>query len=1317
MRSVRVLLAVVLILSMLFVPNEGREDDVSAYAGWLGADGTYYVGSAPQQNNEINISQTLSNSQISSDTCMVLDSLDRPHIVWGESVGSGPLANYEIFYAYWNGSDWCCIDGSVYDPYSTLIPNPANVSDTDDDSCMATIALDSQDNPHIAWTDITYGTSGDYDIFYIHWDDVGGKWLDAQGDEYLINASLANVSKTDCYSFDPRIALDDSDTPYIAWTDDTYGYNDIMCVKWGSTSWENMMGDPYNPATPGVANVSHNADQSRHCSLKLDSSGDPHLVWHDNTYGSYTQADVMYVHWVSPDWVGADGSLYDPVNGGPTWEPAADINVSRTSSYDSRFASLALDDDDNPHIVWEGLSYYYSPYEVLYVQWSDIDSDWVLVDGNSYDPLSPTGANISQTNDLSSFPNISLDSSSYPCVTWSDESYNSIEDIMFIRWNGSRWTNQAGNSYDPVAGNANVSYSNQISQIPNLALDSNDYPSLSWIDSSFSGGTTDVMYVEWGVNSHDGFFSIRKDVDADLDGVFGEGGERIEEDHLDYLIELSHLGGVDPTDNIYLYDTLPPHTTYDSSSSPGNFSYSTDGGISWNAGEPDSFTTVSGGDIVRWGPYESQLNWQGADQSIYYGSVVNQPMDINVSDSISHSSYPAQMKLDSGNNPHVVWCEELAGNNEVYYVRWDGDSWLCPDGSVYNSSSSPNPANISRNSSDSIYPHFDLDSSDHPHVTWQENASGNYEIYYIHWDGNNWLCADGSVYDPVLTSNPANVSQNPTPSWYAPIVVDTNDDVHIVWYDMIAYNNEIMYVKLDNGLWKTADGVTYSGANANISVNTTMSVDASVAVDSLGNPHVCWYDNDGNDEVFYVHWDGDSWRTNSGDVYNGNNANVSNNSGSSWHPTIAIDSSDHAHLAWYDNSSGTWETYYVRSDGSYWVIATGANYVPATGNASISENGQQGWRPSLQTDANDQPHIAWFSSEEGHRNIYYIYSNGGNWFTVENELFSIPADNANVSDSTTDSVTPCLALDEDSRPAIVWTESVTNRDEIYFVHYPVNRFTVQLTVEVADCNTLGGRDHFFYNQAYFNYPFNDSDDNNDTVFNIKHCSFSTEEEYLPKINAKKTANTSMAAVGDIVHYTITVENTGKAPAENIVVSDVLPRELQFISSNMTCSLVGTTVEFRIDLRAGERKIIRVSCRIRDDMSLNPGDVLTNIATVTGLDKPLSTNMGITIKSSNPGCEIPQMELRLTSKGKPVILAGRELDCEMLAHAGCNPFDVVIFWDDGKDPYSFVIGDSMVHRFKHTFDKAGDYLVEVHITGAYGKMTNLYKHIHVTPATD
>ncbi|MDR4985345.1 cell surface protein [Bacillus cereus] len=62
----------------------------------------------------------------------------------------------------------------------------------------------------------------------------------------------------------------------------------------------------------------------------------------------------------------------------------------------------------------------------------------------------------------------------------------------------------------------------------------------------------------------------------------------------------------------------------------------------------------------------------------------------------------------------------------------------------------------------------------------------------------------------------------------------------------------------------------------------------------------------------------------------------------------------------------------------------------------------------------------------------------------------------------------------------------------------------------------------------------------------------------PNIQATKSVNKSVAAIGDILTYTVTVPNTGLLPANNVTFTDILPNGTSFIPGSVTIDNVPQT---------------------------------------------------------------------------------------------------------------------------------------------------------------
>ena len=62
----------------------------------------------------------------------------------------------------------------------------------------------------------------------------------------------------------------------------------------------------------------------------------------------------------------------------------------------------------------------------------------------------------------------------------------------------------------------------------------------------------------------------------------------------------------------------------------------------------------------------------------------------------------------------------------------------------------------------------------------------------------------------------------------------------------------------------------------------------------------------------------------------------------------------------------------------------------------------------------------------------------------------------------------------------------------------------------------------------------------------------------PNIQATKSVNKSVAAIGDVLTYTVTIPNTGLLPANNVTFTDILPNGTSFIPGTVTVDNIPQT---------------------------------------------------------------------------------------------------------------------------------------------------------------
>ena len=139
------------------------------------------------------------------------------------------------------------------------------------------------------------------------------------------------------------------------------------------------------------------------------------------------------------------------------------------------------------------------------------------------------------------------------------------------------------------------------------------------------------------------------------------------------------------------------------------------------------------------------------------------------------------------------------------------------------------------------------------------------------------------------------------------------------------------------------------------------------------------------------------------------------------------------------------------------------------------------------------------------------------------------------------------------------------------------------------------------NSAYVTCADNSTSKTNSSEVNVKP---------VVNLDVVKSANVSDILIGDKVGFNITVTNKGPSNASNVIVVDMLPDGLKFISSSLDCVVDGNEVTWNVSkLNDGEIIIIEVICE-----AVGAGD-LTNTVNVTCDENKTSTTDGTPIHVS------------------------------------------------------------------------------------------------------
>jgi hypothetical protein len=283
-----------------------------------------------------------------------------------------------------------------------------------------------------------------------------------------------------------------------------------------------------------------------------------------------------------------------------------------------------------------------------------------------------------------------------------------------------------------------------------------------------------------------------------------------------------------------------------------------------------------------------------------------------------------------------------------------------------------------------------VDSSNHIHVVWLDDTPGNCEVYYKR-----------STNGGASWSGTKRLTWNSGSSVYPVITVDSSNNIHLVWYDYTPGDSEIFYKRSTNG------GVNWSSIKR-LTWNAGGSLYPTIAVDSSKNVHVVWHDyTAGNVEIFYK-------RSTDAGVTWGAIKRLTWNSGESFAPRIAIDSSNNIHVVWFDFTPGNAEIFYKRSTdvGKTWSSVKRLTWTSAESRDS-----------AVAVDPSNNIHVVWYDGTSGNYEIYHKRStNGGvNWSGTKRLTWKSGG-----------SFSPAIAMDSNNNGHVVWYDFSPGNYEIYY---------------------------------------------------------------------------------------------------------------------------------------------------------------------------------------------------------------------------------------------------------------------------------------------
>jgi len=328
--------------------------------------------------------------------------------------------------------------------------------------------------------------------------------------------------------------------------------------------------------------------------------------------------------------------------------------------------------------------------------------------------------------------------------------------------------------------------------------------------------------------------------------------------------------------HVVWYDSTPGNLEiYYKNSTDGGDAWSTSKRLTWTSGKswmPAIAADSSGNLYVVW------FDDTPGNYEIYYKKSTDGGATWSTGQRLTFTSGWSEspdIAVDPSGNLHLVWWDDVLGNNEIYYKKsTDGGATWTPN------------KRLTWTPEGSGAPAIAVDSSAHLHVVWVDSPTGNYEIYYKKSTdgGATWSTNKRLTWTSGNSTSPA-------------MAIDTSAHLHVVWQSNPALNDEIYYRKSTDG------GATWT-PKKRLTWNSTHSDHPNIAVDLSNNIHLVWEDGElGEPDIFY------KMSTDGGTIWTANKR-LTWTSGDSEYPVIAVDFESNLHVAWQDDTPGNNEIYY-----------------------------------------------------------------------------------------------------------------------------------------------------------------------------------------------------------------------------------------------------------------------------------------------------------------------------------------------------------------------------------------------------------------------
>jgi PKD repeat protein len=652
-------------------------------------------------------------------------------------------------------------------------------------------------------------------------------------------------------------------------------------------------------------------------SLKLDAAGHPHIAYGEN---------YLYYAWY-------DGAQWR----GETVDDSPNVGA---------VASLVLDGSGHPHISYyadtdDNLKYAYQDGSGWHIQIVDLD-----VEDNV------------GVMDIS----MALDEDGYPHVAYCNSYGYFTSDLRYAYLDGSGWHTQ-------TVDTGNVGKNNS------LALDGDGHVHIVYEDDAagYSDADTSVRYAYldgsgWHiqtVDSRGGWSSVGRYNSLALEPTapytphvtYAGYGDDFKYAYLDdsgWHTQTLAFKGSYPS--LTLYDNAHPHFSY----SHSGLQYAYLDGSGWHS------QTVASGDDARYTSLDfdgdgrahiSYCDSSARDLKVAYRDGTDWHLQIvdSESDGGNRVGEYTALALDQDGYAHISYYDET--DEDLRYAYQDSSGW--------------HSHTVDRGGDVGQYTSLALDGDGYPHISYFDDTLN--DLKYAYQDASGWHTqiadSDGSVgqytslaldttapYTPHISYYDA-TNQHPkyaylgAAGWHSRTVGTghpAGTDISLVLgsdgYPHISYYcqrfGDLRYARQVSSTGWTEAVVAYYSESWN-----RVGKFNSLALDTLGNPYISYYDEFLGALRVATGWAPVGWST-----------MWTVDSGSLWDTSLVMDGG-YGHVSYYDAMNGALK--YAYQDASGWHLQT------------VDSDGDVGQHTSLALNEDGHPYISYYDADKAHLKLAY----------------------------------------------------------------------------------------------------------------------------------------------------------------------------------------------------------------------------------------------------------------------------------------------------------------------------------------------------------